>query len=163
VLQARVVVTALVTGALLGALLLGAGGRLAMRLFALAAGRPAAFTASGTLRVVLYGAAFGLVAGALYALLRQFLGRSRLWTRAPSPLRGFSFGAAFLLLVSPGLRPPELLTHVLFAPLFLTLGILLDLLVTRRHGVPGSTAPRIASHDGHASTRLETDDAKRPA
>ena len=59
----------LVLGAGLGALILGGGGRLAMRGITLWEGRPHQFSARGTLTVLGFGAAFGLIGAGLRAAL----------------------------------------------------------------------------------------------
>jgi hypothetical protein len=53
----------LMLGATLGALILGAGGRLVMRLLSLSIERPASFSLGGSLEVVAYGALLGLGGG----------------------------------------------------------------------------------------------------
>ena len=105
-----------VTGAACGALFLGAGGRLAMFGFALATGRPAVVTLSGSLNVVIAGA----TAGGLGGLLLPFA--FRVLPGRPV-LRALCFTAAAYLIASPGFRPPTLLVYGLFAPAFLTYGL----------------------------------------
>jgi len=100
-----------------GALLLGLGGRLVMRLFALATGRPGAFSLRGTLTIVLAGAVAGLVGGAIFWAVERWL------PRRPLP-RGLAFGLLGFAIASPGIRPPQLLTFGLFAPFFLGYGVL---------------------------------------
>jgi len=107
---------ALAIGAGAGGALLGLGGRLAMRLFALATGRPPAFNVRGTLTVVFAGAVAGLLGGVLFWLLERRLPRAAWW-------RGLTFGAVCLAVAAPGIRPPQLLTFSLFAPFFLSYGL----------------------------------------
>jgi len=103
-------------GAATGALCLGAGGRLVMRLFALATARPTTLSLRGTLTVVTFGA----IAGAIGALVLLAVAR---WLPGPPWLRGLVFGALCYLLASPGFRPPRPLVFALFAPAFLGYGL----------------------------------------
>jgi len=105
----------LLLGAATGALFLGAGGRLVMRLFALATGRFPTFSVRGALNVVLAGAMAGAVGGLiLFALAR--------WLPKPPWLRGLTFSAVCYLVAIPGFRPPQPLVFALFAPVFLAYG-----------------------------------------
>jgi len=61
------------SGALLGALFIGLGGRMAMRILAVAIAREPAFTIGGSLKVIAYGAIVGLVSGGAFALARPIL------------------------------------------------------------------------------------------
>ena len=107
--------TTLLLGAASGALFLGAGGRLVMRLFALATGRFPTFSVRGALNVVLAGAMAGAVGGLiLFALAR--------WLPKPPWLRGLTFSAVCYLVAIPGFRPPQPLVFALFAPVFLAYG-----------------------------------------
>ena len=108
--------SAILAGAATGSILLGAGGRLAMSVFATATGRPSVFTWSGALNVVIAGGIAGAVGGLVLGLTRRFL-RGGFW------LRGLEFGIACYLIAIPGFRPPRLLVFGLFAPLFLAYGV----------------------------------------
>jgi len=112
----RALPLALALGTASGALLLGLGGRLAMRLFALATGRPGAFSLRGTLNVVFAGAVAGLIGGALLWAVERWL------PRRPLP-RGLAFGLLCFAIASPGIRPPQFLTFGLFAPFFVGYGL----------------------------------------
>jgi hypothetical protein len=102
-------------GALAGALFLGAGGRLAMRLFALSSRPAVVLTLRGTLTVVLAGA----IAGAIGGLMLPFA-----WKLPRGVLvRGVLFGLICYVLASPGFRPPRPITFLLFAPGFLLYGV----------------------------------------
>ena len=111
----RTLPLALALGTASGALLLGLGGRLAMRLFAVATGRPGAFSLRGTLTVVFAGAVAGLIGGVLFWAVERWLPRHTL-------LRGLVFGLLCFAIASPGIRPPQLLTFGLFSPFFLGYG-----------------------------------------
>jgi len=112
----RTLPLALALGTASGALLLGLGGRLVMRLFVVATGRPGAFSVRGTLTVVFAGAVAGFVGGALFWTVGRWLPRRPL-------LRGLAFGLLCFAIASPGIRPPQLLTFGLFAPFFLGYGL----------------------------------------
>ena len=114
----RTLPLALALGTACGALMLGLGGRLVMRLFAVATGRGGAFSVRGTLTVVFAGAVAGLIGGALFWTVDRWLPRRPL-------LRGLAFGLLCFAIASPGIRPPQLLTFGLFAPFFLGYGLLL--------------------------------------
>jgi uncharacterized membrane protein YkvI len=105
-------------GAATGGTFLGAGGRLVMRLFALATARPPGFGLRGTLNVILAGAIAGMVGALLLIAVRRFL-PARLWPRA------LVFAVLCYTLAIPGFRPPVALVFVLFAPVFLAYGITL--------------------------------------
>jgi hypothetical protein len=111
--------TALLLGAASGAVFLGAGGRLAMHVFALGNPRPAGFTLRGSLMVVFAGAIAGALGGVLLAVTERFMPK-QLW------LRGVLFGAMCYLIAIPGFRPPQPLVFALFAPVFLAYGLVLE-------------------------------------
>ncbi|MFN8177795.1 MAG: hypothetical protein U0167_07705 [bacterium] len=87
-------------GLLAGAVLLGGGGRLAMRGLALLAGRPTSFGLGATAGILLIGALLGTLGGVACA----FIPRSR---SGPAPLRGLLFGTVFFLVLIP-LQPPAI-------------------------------------------------------
>src|SRR5437867_8743702 len=89
-----------------------------MRLFALATGRPGAFSVRGTLTVVFAGAVAGLVGGAFFWAVER-------WLPSRPLLRGLAFGILCLAIASPGIRPPQLLTFGLFAPFFVGYGLVI--------------------------------------
>jgi ABC-type amino acid transport substrate-binding protein len=123
-LRVRALLLGIGLGAAAGSALLGLGGRLAMRLFALATERPPAFTVRGTLVVAFAGAVAGALGGMLFwAVWRYLPGAS--W------MRGLTFGALTFVIATPGIRPPRPLTFGLFAPLFLAYGLGLSALWTR--------------------------------
>lgn len=66
---------AVLAGGVLGALLLGGGGRLVMRLLALKQGIEPAFSAGGTLEIVFYGALLGAAGGTAAGLAAPLLRR----------------------------------------------------------------------------------------
>ena len=119
-------------GSLVGLPLLGAGGRIAMRVIAHLTGAPSAFTPSGTLTVLLMGIASGIAGGVLYAALAWLLPHRR-------PLRGGLFALGLGLLTLRGLSPATALSLALFMPLALLYGVLFELAWHR-------VAARVARH-----------------
>ncbi len=111
----------LLLGAATGALCLGAGGRLAMRIFALLATRSAAFTLRGTFNVIFAGAVAGVLGGVLLLVAGRFLPKR-------FGARGLVFSALCYLIATPGFRPPRPLVFALFAPAFLAYGFALVML-----------------------------------
>ena len=119
----------LVAGAVLGALALGLGGRMVMRLLALAIGRGPAFSIGGTAEVVAYGAIVGVMSAALFAMARPILPRR--WPVQGLILAAFSFGGTVATLpthIAETARPftdrmPLVLT--LFGICFLLFGLAL--------------------------------------
>ncbi|HEU0311140.1 MAG TPA: hypothetical protein VFR36_07985 [Sphingomicrobium sp.] len=75
----RTVIGAL-AGALLGALFMGLGGRIVMRLLANIIARDPAFSIGGSLEVIAYGAIIGAVSGSAFFLCRPIL-PGRWWTQ----------------------------------------------------------------------------------
>ncbi len=76
---------ALLAGTVAGVLVLGVGGRLAMRALAWAAGQPPEFSVAGSLEVLTAGAWRGAVGGVLYFALARIL-------RNPGVGRGLALG-----------------------------------------------------------------------
>lgn len=116
-------------GTAAGGLLLGGGGRLAMRGVTLLAGSRPGFSVGGTLEVLAFGAIVGAVAGALYPWVRRVL-------PAATVVRGLLLGiltlvALALLRVPSVVRSasgfPNLQVEVLlvFLPTFLLFGLAL--------------------------------------
>jgi hypothetical protein len=108
-------------GAVLGALILGVGGRIAMRVIATATTGTSGFSLGGTLTVVFLGAASGTVTGVILSVTRVLLGR---WPAA----RTIAFWLLLVAITLRGLRPLDPLRVALFLPLVVLLGILLSLL-----------------------------------
>ena len=115
-------------GAGVGALVLGIGGRSAMRGIAILSGAPPSFSFGGSLRVVLLGALAGLVGGLLLLGLRALLPKRWL-------IQTLLFYVMILLITLRGLRPIDAQRLMLFLPLVLAYGFLVRTLTRRRRPV----------------------------
>jgi hypothetical protein len=113
----------LLLGAGVGFVVLGIGGRIAMRAIALANSTPPGFSIGGTATVVLLGAASGGGGGLLYTLLHLLVPQPRF-------VRSTLFGVALLLLTLRGLRPIQPLAMEWFMPLALAYGGIVDVAYT---------------------------------
>jgi hypothetical protein len=137
-------VAGLLLGASLGTVVLGIGGRIAMRGIAQIAGSPGGFSLGGSLTVVFLGLVSGL-AGALAFLALRWLVGSR------AVLRGILFWAFLTLATLRGLRPLDLQRAVLFFPLVLVFGVAFQVIwcrvyLRRRRSAGG----RVAAGSGNA-------------
>jgi hypothetical protein len=110
-------------GAGVGLVVLGVGGRIAMRAIALAKNTPPGFSIGGTATVVFLGVVSGGGGGLLYALLCRLIPRPRI-------LRSAAFGVALVLLTLRGLRPVQPLAVEWFVPLALGYGAIVDVAYT---------------------------------
>lgn len=141
--RARRVALAALVGFLAGSVMLGLGGRLAMRAVAYTEPAPPRFTWLGTLQVVAAGAVWGGLTGPVLLAFDSVRARWR-W------ITGLAFGAVVLglaalvvaLAVGRGgqvVAPPAfiILSAVLFPILFLVHGMVVDVLVTRWGGLDG--------------------------
>ena len=115
---------ALLLGATVGFVVLGIGGRIAMRAIAMANRLPAGFSVDGTATVVFLGLVSGVGGGLLYALLHRYVHRPRL-------ARSALFALAIVLLTLRGLRPIQPLALEWFMPLALGYGAVVDVIYTR--------------------------------
>jgi hypothetical protein len=110
---------------IIGAVVLGMGGRIAMRGIAVLSGAPPSFSIGGSVTVVVLGAGCGLVGALILIALRRFLaGR---WL-----LQTMLFYALLVLITLRGLRPVDSQRLFLFLPLVLVYGFLLRVLSRRR-------------------------------
>ena len=116
-------------GAALGTLILGVGGRLAMRVIAMATTGATGFSFGGTMTVVFLGAASGAVTGAILWVTRALLGR---WPAAQTIM----FWLLLVGITLRGLRPLDTLRVALFLPLVVLVGILLQLVTRERPTAP---------------------------
>ncbi|HYU08748.1 MAG TPA: hypothetical protein VEK77_05140 [Gemmatimonadales bacterium] len=116
-------------GAGVGAVVLGIGGRLAMRGIAVLSGAPPSFTVGGSLRVVLMGALSGLGGAWILKILRFFL--SKRWL-----IQTILFYAIIVLITLRGLKPVDAQRLVLFLPVVLLYAFLVRVLTRRRRTLP---------------------------
>lgn len=104
-----------------GALILGIGGRIAMRGIVLMSGGAPGFSWGGTLTVVLLGALSGLAGALVLTGVRALIPR-RAW------LRGSIYWAFLILAAMRGLNPIDPQRLLLFMPVILLYGITLQVL-----------------------------------
>ena len=123
--SARDWISLMVVGAVIGTLILGIGGRIAMRVIAMSAGTPPGWSLGGTTTVVALGAASG-AAGAIIRLL------SASFIPGPRWVETVVFALALALVTLRGLRPVQALPLALFAPLVVAYGVMLETLWLRR-------------------------------
>ncbi len=117
--------TELLVGLLAGAVFLGVGGRLVMRVIALATDRPPAASPSGTFTVLWMGMAAGVVGAVIHLLLVRFVPDREM-------LREGVFGAALCLLTARGLAGQFSLPAILFFLLVGFYGLTLVMVSERR-------------------------------
>jgi hypothetical protein len=115
-LPRRSLPTALTLGAVVGAIFLGIGGRIAMRIFALLEGRDPGWTFEGSLTVVFMGAAFGTIGGFLLWLGRR-------WFRRSPVARGAIFWIPLTALFLRGLSPLTQNSLMAFLPFYVAYGL----------------------------------------
>lgn len=127
----------ILTGAGLGFVILGLGGRIAMHAIAVMTIGRGSFTPGGSLTVVFLGALSGAGAGLILATARALLAR---WFLATTLV----YWLLLTGLVLRGLRPLDELRLLWFAPLSLVFGILLQWLTWpgRRNRLLSNPAPR---------------------
>lgn len=137
---------ALVAGGTAGLIVLGLGGRYAMRLSAIASGRAPDWTFEGTLTVVLLGTGIGAAGALIRAAAARWLP-----ARVPEWPRTALFALACLLLALRGVSPFTTQTLALFMPVVALYAIGVELAWRRwyapRRDVPArehSTAPHAA-------------------
>ena len=136
---ARRLGTALLAGAVVGLVILGVGGRIAMRIIAIVAGQAPGFSVGGTLDVLLLGALWGAPGGPIVLALPRLIARQRLVCGVALGALGF---AVAMLTVGRQLSGPVAGPRVwpiavaLCAALFLAYGIVVDIVVgkTREAG-----------------------------
>jgi hypothetical protein len=116
---ARAALATLLWGMGLGLLILGVGGRVAMRLVAELTTGVGGFSIGGSFTVVALGLASGGLGAAILLVARRLL---RSWPPAPTLL----YWSLLLALTLRGLRPLDQLRLGLFLPLVALFGILLQ-------------------------------------
>ena len=105
-------------GLAIGTIVLGIGGRLAMRGIALVQGRAPGFTIGGTTTVVFVGAVCGVIGSLLFAGTRALVPGNRI-------VRGMLFWLILVLITLRGLSPLDVPKLAFFLPLILGYGTLL--------------------------------------
>lgn len=132
----RILLRAGLAGALTGALVLGVGGRVVMRLAALIGGRAPVFSWGGSLEVVVAGALYGAAGGLLWVVLARRLRRA-----ATGPaLGGVTFGGIGLVSnVAQGAAAslpvaPRAVVLALFLALCVACGVVTDRVARRWAG-----------------------------
>lgn len=116
---------ALVLGAATGAVFLGVGGRVAMRIFALLTERAPGWSFGGSMTVVFMGAVFGTIGGLLLWLGRRFF-------RASPLARGGLFWIPLTLLYLRILSPLTSDSLIAFSPFVALYGVVLYRIWCRR-------------------------------
>ncbi len=106
---------AAIIGAVLGTVILGIGGRIAMRIIGTLQGLPPGFSWGGTMTVVFLGAVSGAAGGIVLALSRKLFPTSRV-------ARGALYWGALLLLTLNGLKPIDQLRLLVFFPVVALFG-----------------------------------------
>ena len=105
-------------GLAIGTIVLGIGGRLAMRGIALVQGRAPGFTIGGTTTVVFVGAVCGVIGSLIFAGTRALVPGNRI-------VRGMLFWLILVLITLRGLSPLDVPKLSFFLPLILGYGTLL--------------------------------------
>ena len=122
----RSFLTALLLGMLIGAVVLGLGGRVNMRIFAILQEQNPGFSLGGSVTIIFLGAVAGMSGG-----VALWLGR-RLFPKAPLA-RGLLFWGVLLFLTARVLRPIDSQRLLVFGPLALIYGVVLYRLWCRRY------------------------------
>jgi hypothetical protein len=125
-LPRRSLPTTLTLGAAVGAVFLGVGGRLAMRIIALLEDRGTTWSFEGSLTVVVMGAVFGTIGGLLL-----WLGR-RVFPRSPFA-RGALFWVPLTALFLRGLSPLSENKLISFLPFYIGYGLVVYRLFCHRY------------------------------
>jgi hypothetical protein len=107
-------------GLAIGTIVLGIGGRLAMRGIALVQGRAPGFTIGGTTTVVFLGAVCGVIGSLILAGTRALIPGNRI-------IRGMLFWLILVLITLRGLSPLDVPKLAFFLPLILGYGTVLTL------------------------------------
>jgi hypothetical protein len=120
-------VFALIAGAATGLLVLGVGGRIAMRLFAIHNGQSPSWTLGGTVAVLFMGVVSGVGGAAIRAAASTWLPR-----RAPTAVGTAIFAVACLFLTLRGLHPVDAPRLAFFLPLTVVYAVVFELVWRRR-------------------------------
>jgi ABC-type microcin C transport system permease subunit YejE len=104
---------------LLGAVVLGVGGRVGMHVIARATTGTGRFTLGGTLTVIALGVGSGLLGGLVLVVVRRFLHR---W----SPLPFVLYWVFLIGITLRGINPVDSLRALVFLPIVVLFGIVLE-------------------------------------
>jgi len=122
----------LISGLIAGFSVLGIGGRIAMRLIAMAQGQPQKFTARGTLGVLVVFSIIGMILSVPFAALQGHM-------RSSNMQKGATFGLLLTLVIvwampmvplvlgndgADGLSSGSIAARILFSVLFLAYGVI---------------------------------------
>lgn len=129
-------VFALVAGAATGFVILGVGGRIAMRFFALHNGQAPILSVGGTVTVVFMGVLSGIGGAAIRAAAATWLPR-----RTPRVVEPTIFAVGCLLLTLRGLNPVDATRLAYFLPLTIVYVVAFEVLWRRRRQVVADTVP----------------------
>jgi hypothetical protein len=111
---------------------LGVGGRLAMRVIAVAAGSPGSFSLGGTVEVLVAAALYGAAGGLVLAAFSNRLGLIARALATASALFAFAFLVSGAARSAAAAVPDRVrLALVLFAALFVLYGLLASVLALR--------------------------------
>ena len=136
----------LISGLIAGFAVLGIGGRIAMRLIAMAEGQPPKFTAGGTLAVLVVFSIIGMILSVPFATLQGCMRSSNL-------RKGATFGLLLMLVIvwampllplllakdgADGLNFASIITRTLFSALFLGYGVIVASVSDRLYKVEAS-------------------------
>lgn len=118
---------ALVAGAGTGVVVLGIGGRIAMRLFGVHSGQPAGWSVGGTMTVIFMGLVSGVGGAAIRAAASSWLPR-----RTPPVVGTVVFVLACTLLTLRGLNPVDATRLAYFLPVIVAYMTVFEVLWRRR-------------------------------
>jgi hypothetical protein len=137
-LPRRSLLTALALGAAVGAVFLGIGGRVAMRIFALLMDRPPGWSFGGSMTVVFMGAVFGTIGGVLLWTGRRFF-------RTSPIARGALFWVPLTFLYLRVLSPLTSESLIAFTPFVVSYGVVLYRIWCRRFVAGWQRIPTLAT------------------
>lgn len=126
---------AVVAGALSGLVILGVGGRVAMRLIGVQNGQPGAWTVGGTMTVIFMGVVSGVGGAAIRAAASAWLP-----PRLRDSVGTAVFAIACLLLTLRGLKPVDAQRLAFFLPLTIAYVVVFEVLWRRRPRTAGDAA-----------------------
>jgi hypothetical protein len=130
-MTASVIKRELVTGIVAGALFLGVGGRMVMRVVAIAEGRVPTWTPEGVVAVTLFGTGFGILGAVIHLLLLKFI-------PARKALRESLFFVALVLITLRGLNGQMVPAAGLFVVAMVLYWAAFTYFTSRRSEVRGS-------------------------